>query len=264
MNRWDVFAVLIVPMAAFFVLFVLGFKTTYLVSLLVFFLIPSIYLSLRKKERVKKVALFTLITTIPLYFIIDILAYLGKDWIVPASLFPFRILGVLPIEDFIWLFLVTYLVLIIYESISKDKFKPALGGRVTLMIAILYPLLLIAVGLFYLYPSLNIPYAFDILGFGLLLIPAVLVILRFPSYAITFLKVQILFSVIHLPFELVGDKYGFWLYQGSYYIGWVKILGVSMPLEEMMFVMMFGAFAACAYYVFFTAQRIHKKKFLGL
>lgn len=260
MNRVDVFAVLVVPIVAFFAFFVLNFRTSYLVSLLIFFLIPSLYLSYRAPKKVGKVALFTLITTIPLYFIIDILAYVGRAWIVPASLFPFRVLGVLPIEDFVWLFLVTYLVLMIYENISRQRFNPKMGGSIRLMCAILYPLMIVAIGLFYLYPSLNLPYSFDILGFGLLLIPAVLVILKFPSYAITFLKVQILFSIIHLPFELVGDKYGFWLYQGSYYIGWVQILGVKMPLEEMMFVMMFGAFAACAYYVFFTAQHRRKKR----
>ncbi|MBU4466838.1 hypothetical protein KKF47_02135, partial [Patescibacteria group bacterium] len=87
----------------------LGLNVSYLLSTLFFFGIPAAYLSLRaSKGQIKKALVFASLCLIPAVTV-DILAVSSGAWIVPETVFPFRLFQIIPLEDLIWAFLMVYL-----------------------------------------------------------------------------------------------------------------------------------------------------------
>jgi len=103
---------------------------------------------------------------------------------------------------------------------------------------------------------LKIPYSYLWLGILIWLVPIVLFLSRYRSFFAGFLKVDLFFFYLYLVYELVGLKLGLYTFPGTHYIGWISILGFSFPIEEFVFVMCLGGFAACMYYEFFTNKNL--------
>ena len=80
-------------------------RANFLVSTLIFFGIPSLILSFKDKNLIKKAALFSACFGFPLTIIIDYIATLTRTWFVPKSIFPVRIFGLVALEMFLWGFL---------------------------------------------------------------------------------------------------------------------------------------------------------------
>lgn len=105
------------------------FKTNLLISIALFYGLPALWLSFKLPEYIKRTALFSLLGTV-LFFMIDYVVVLDGGWFVP-TIFDFRLLGVLPIEDSIWFFMGVYVVVMFYEyfddkgphKLKKTKLK---------------------------------------------------------------------------------------------------------------------------------------------
>ena len=123
MKKIDLAVVLIIPLFVFISVFLLGFKINYFQSLLLFFGIPSLYLSLKSKEKIRKVAPFSFLVSIPIAIIFELVAFGDKAWTVPYSILHWRLLGIIPLEDYMWMFLVTYTILIFYEHFCNNSFQ---------------------------------------------------------------------------------------------------------------------------------------------
>lgn len=253
----DFLIVISLPLLVFLFVFLFDVHINYLTSLILIFAIPSVYLSLKIKERIKKIFYFSLLVSIPIAFIFELVAVGDNAWVVPVSVFPWRLFGFIPVEDLLWQFLTVYTILIFYEYFCNRKFIPDIAKRIKVMLWILYPVMFAIMALFFANSELlRIPYAFLWLGLVFFPIPAFLFLITHRSFFFRFLKVQFFFLYVHLIFELVGLKLGHWTFPGTHYIGWVNVLGQSFPVEELIFVMLIGAFAACTYYEFFSNSRL--------
>lgn len=253
----DLFITVSIPLLIFFLVFLFGLRINYLESLILVFALPSTYLSLKNREKLKRVFLFSLFVSIPIAFIIELVAVGDNAWVVPASVFPLRLFGFIPLEDLLWQFLTVYTIVIFYEHFFHRESGSGISKRITLMNWILFPLMFLVMFVFLFDKDLlSIPYSYVWLGLIFFPVPAILFLATHRQFFGSFLKVQLFFLYIHLVFELIGLKLGHWIFPGEHYIGWVRLLGQRFPLEELVFVMLIGAIAACSYYEFFTNPRL--------
>jgi len=257
MKKLDLIVVTLIPLIIFILVFFFDFQINYFTSLLLAFGIPSLYLSIKNKEKVKKVAFFSFLVSIPIAVIVELIAFGEKAWVVPESIFPFRLFGFSPIENYIWQFITVYTILIFYEYFCNNKFQKDMSKKMKIMIYILYPLTIIMVLMFYINQSLiNINYSYIWFGIIFFIIPITLFLTKYPKFFVPFLKVQIFFLYIHMIFELIGLKYNHWIYTGTNFVGWFSLFGLKMPIEELFFVMIIGAIAACTYYEYFANKNL--------
>src|SRR5689334_17803493 len=120
LKKLDIGLLVLFPIVS--VISALALRANFLLTTLLFFGLPSVWFSIRTKHRMGKVAIFSFVWAIPLTFFADYIATLNEAWLVPNTVFSFRLLGVVPIEDFIWMFLASYNVLIFYEHfLDKGK-----------------------------------------------------------------------------------------------------------------------------------------------
>ena len=145
MKKIDLATVIFFPLVIFVSVFYFGLQITYLQSLILVFAIPSIYLSFRAVEKIKKVAWFSLLVSIPVAIIVELISFWDHAWIVPHSSFSFRIFGFSPIENYIWQFLTVYTILIFYEHFCNNKFQSIISKKIWVMNLILYSLAFISI-----------------------------------------------------------------------------------------------------------------------
>src|SRR3989344_5281267 len=95
----DVISILVLPVIAAWATVV--FRTNLLVSVILFLALPFLYLILRNPGIARKSIIFALLFSIPLSLFVDTLAAINGAWVVPDTIFPFRILGVSTVEVYL-------------------------------------------------------------------------------------------------------------------------------------------------------------------
>lgn len=256
----DFAVVILCPLFVFLSVFLLGLKPNYLESLLLFFGIPSLYLSIRSWSKTKKVGLFSFLISAPIALIFILLIFGDNAWFVPKSVLQNRLLGLVTLEDFVWMFLCTYVILIFYEHFFDKQFDKKTSSRVRNLLYALYGITFIFVTLFLITGSLLvIPYSYFLLCVLFWIIPISAFLIKYPEYIKNFAKVALFFFYLHLLFELMGLQMGYWVFSGAHYIGWISIFGFNIPLEEFLFVILFGGLAPCVYYEYFTDRKLDIK-----
>lgn len=228
---------------------ILYFKVRPLTSALFFFVIPTIYLFLRKGKPVKELAAGSLLIGAGFGFIFDILASANNAWNELGSqlVFNYRIFGFLPADEPIWFILWALFILVFYEhfyekhrtdKLSKKFFYIIIPALIVLFATILTTILNKNLLLFsHAYFFLTIP----------TLIP-VLYVLKNRSFLVAkFLKTSVFFFFLFLVYELTAIKLGQWYFPGEY-IGWVEIKGLKFPIEELIFWIGLSPFAVLALY----------------
>ena len=232
-------------------------KTNFFISILLFFAVPSLFLSIIAKEHVKKTLLFSLMIGIPLSIIIDYIAHFNETWWVTSPFFNFRILGLVPVEDLIWGVLWLYFIIMFYECFIDKHITKKLYTKNT-KILVLISLILLVLFFFILMRTpvyLNIPYFYLISGIIIGIIPILAVLLKFPILFAKFLKAASYFFFFNLIYEITALKLGWWEFGGGEFIGWVEILGVKFPFEELFFWMILGTIGVLSYYEFFDDDK---------
>ncbi len=226
------------------------FKTNLLISILLFYGLPSIWLSFREPKNIKRVALFSLVTTI-LFFILDYVAVKDGAWWV-STIFNFRFFDILPIEDSIWFFLGVYTVVLFYKHFSDHRPHKPEHTHFKYLLAVVGLLVLIFITNLVIFPQLLIiSYAYFWIGLIFGVLPVVTVLLAYPALRYKFLKTQIYIFCLHLSFELVALRLGQWSFPGDNFIGWVQILNTKFPLEEFIIWISMTAVITLAYYEFY-------------
>ncbi len=245
--------VLVLPMVVFLCTFLGSVEINYLESILLFFALPSLYLSLRARRKVGRTFLFSVAISIPMALIVELIAFWDKAWVVPQSMFSIRFFGFIPIEDFLWQFFTVFTILIFYEYFIRGQTPGGSSRKMFFVFGFIY-LVAVVVSILFINQSILLHIGYPYLWFGIFFfaIPVILFLLKRSDFFVNFLKVQLFFLYIHTLFELVGVKFGHWLYPSAHYVGWITLVGQRFPLEEMLFVMFIGAFAACTYYEYLT------------
>jgi len=254
LKKLDIFLLIFLPVFATAVSLLI--KANFLISTLLFFGLPSLWLSYRTPHRISKTLLFSAIFSIPAGIIIDYIATLDGSWYVPTTIFPFRLLGVIPIEDLIWGFFLTYTIVIFYEHFL-DKGKHELIDKK--MKYFILPTILVLIIFFLLYfinqDLLRIKYAYLILGVVLILLPSITFLSFFPKLISKYTKTACYFFILAFMFELTGLQLNQWTFPGQNFIGWIEILGHRFPFEEFFFWFVMVAIAILSYFEFFDDTR---------
>lgn len=254
LKKFDIFLLIFFPILS--VTLSLVFNANFLVSILLFFGLPSLWLSFRTQSQVKKTFLFSLILSIPLGISLDYIAITDNSWFVPTTVFSFRLFGVVPIEDLIWVFFLTYNIVIFYEHFL-DKGKHELVDR--RMKYLVWPLIILMIVFFtilFTKPELLvIRYAYFWLGTVFLILPAITFLSFFPRLLSKYVKTASYFFLLAILFELTGLQLNQWAFPGSNFIGWVELFGYRFPFEEFFFWFIMGAIGVLAYYEFFDDDR---------
>lgn len=253
-KKIDIIFLILSPIFATFVS--LTFKTNFLISTLLFFGIPAIYLSWRNTHAIKKSFLFSSIIGIFGAFVIDYFATVGGFWFVPKTVFPLRLLGVVPIEDLIWGFLLVYGIVMFYEHfLDKGKHNLKDTNLKYLIISLIF--IFITFFLIYLFKPflLVIPYFYIKAGIIIILFPIISFLSFFPKLISKFIKAGTYFFIQGILFELTGLTLNQWNFDGTNFIGWVQILNLKFPLEEFVFWMVLFSTCVLSYYEFFDDDR---------
>lgn len=248
-KKIDIFFLAILPVAA--ALIALIFRTNYLITTLLFFGLGSIWFSYRTPNRILRASLFSVLLAVMGTIVLDYIIVNDNAWWSP-TIFPSRLLGILPYEDFIWGILQAYFVIILYEHFL-DKGKHQLVGRnFKYFIYFLIGLLSVFFLAFFLKPALlQIPFAYFWIGSIFFLLPSIAFLVRFPKIFPKFIKLGSYFLLLHIVFEFTALKLGNWTFPGANYIGLVNIAGFSIPIEEIVVWWLLFIFTILSWYEFF-------------
>lgn len=256
-KKFDIAILLAFPLIA--VGLSLAFKLNFFISTLLFYGLPAGYLTLRNKHAFGRTLIFTIPATLVAGLVFDYIAHFNGAWFVP-TIFPWRVLGVVPIEDFVWGFLYVYSILMFYEHFL-DKGRHNLADKKMKYFIIL---LLLMVSLFLLayfnQPGLLLnSYVYAKYGIVLSLIPVVLFLACFPKFIAKYAKIVLYFSIVSFLNELTALKLGHWTFPGRDFIGWVELFGQRFPFEEFFFYVLLGAVMILSYFEYFDDNKLKKE-----
>lgn len=233
----------------------LYFQTNFLVSTVLFFGLPAIWLSVRLPSRVPKVLLFAALLAIPVSIMVDYVGIINGAWYVPETIFSFRLFGSVPVEDVLWGFLLVYNPIMFYCNFFESGNHRLLHKRMWFPVMFNILAALFLVFSVHVFPEvLSLQYAYLWIGTIILGVPLVLFIFRYPRYSKPFFKIGLYFFALGLLFELVSLKLGHWIFPGEGFVGWVHLMGQSMPIEEFIFWFVICSSATLAYYLFFDTD----------
>ncbi len=253
MRRLNLVALVIYPIVASLVSFAV--KADLFWSLILFYLVPSVYLSFLHPAAIKKSAVFSLLFGMPISVIVDYLAHLSGSWAMnhSSSWLGYQIFGFTSVEQVLWAALFSYLIIMFYEYFfdqEVDRTALAPGMRRLIISTAL------TIGLFFLVLGfnpelLNIDYFYLRSGLILTLLPIVLVFMFLPRLSGKFLKTAAYFTIVNLIYELTALRLDQWSFPGKQFIGRVTLLGQTFPLEELFFFISLSAMALLCYYEVF-------------
>ena len=248
-NKFKDLGILII-LTFFATILSLALKVNFLVSALLFFALPSIYISFKQKNQIMRLSKFSALMGIPFIIIFDYIMASTNGWIVPKTIFSFRILEVVTIEMIIAMFFGVYFVLQFYtyfldhhiEKHPKTRLFGVLIGSVFVIFILLYLI----------WPKLlHIPYAYIILGIIFLALPTILLLITHKTLIKKFGFLGLFFMFNSSLYEYVGLTLGLWEFPGSQYVGTVTINNATLPFEEIIFYIILIAIWVATFYEIF-------------
>lgn len=258
-GKFDIILLILLPLISALLSLIL--KTNFLVSSLLFFGLPSLYLSLRTTKAILRSIIFTIPFSLFMFLVVDHLAVLDNSWYVPHSVLPSRIFGTVPFEDVVWFFLLVYFIVIFYEHFfDKGKHKNIDSHMKYLSYIIISLLIIFFLLLFSNSKLLNIDYFYLKAGLLFVLIPTLAFLIEFPKFISKFIKTAPYFFYVGILNELVGLQLNHWTFPGKHFIGWVTISGQTFPFEEFFFFTMVFATCVLCYFEFFDDDKLLKIK----
>src|SRR5882724_7763905 len=132
-RKWDWAVVITLPVVATFI--TAYFHTSFLLSIVLYFIVPAMYLVFRNKRFLKKALLFTSVS-IPFMIIADYFATRDGSWL-NSSIFPFRVLNGFALEDFLWVASWFFYIVLFYEYFidqSRDGYDAPLNSRYKILL----------------------------------------------------------------------------------------------------------------------------------
>ncbi len=254
MKKLDIILLILFPVIA--TLVTLSLRLNYFWAILLFSGPPVIYLSLRTPKVIAKAALFSVVLTIPFGIIVNFIGIQDNSWYVPTTIFPFRLLGILPIEDIMGGFLLIYWVVIYYEHFLDKGKQKLVDGKMKYLMLLIVLLFIVFFALLANRPEfLKIKYAYFWLGMILFVLPVISMLSIFPKLLSKYLKVTAYFATLLAMFEYTGISLNQWVFPGENYIGWVAYFGYRIPVEELVFFVILLVIGILSYYEFFDDDR---------
>lgn len=235
---------------------ILKWRIGYTETALIYWGGPSLYISTIRPAIIKKTALYSLLTIIPLSFIIDYIGHVSGSWFEPTALTGIRILGVFPADIFIWGFCYSYFVVSFYEYFfDDDRGKGIFSPRLKILGYTLAALVVAFSAVYFIHKEwLVITYFYILLVAGLFIIPFTVILWKYPHLFKKIVLQGLYFAVVSLIFEATALAVGQWQYLGQHYLGRVEMLGVMFPVEEALWIL-FAVPAYLCIYEYFADDR---------
>lgn len=234
------------------------FPVNALSSSLIFFGVPSIYLSVKKPQLMGKGFTFSFFS-IPIMIIVDYIAETTHtwNWPLPSSVLP-KIFNVVSAEVLVWAFLNFYIVILFYEYFfDRHKTYKNWSKRSVEFLFVTILLFTVFLVLFLFAPDvLKIPFWYLVFGFIFLITPILFQIRLFPIVFLKILKASSYFVYINLVYELTAVTLNWWSFDGGQFIGWISLGNLRFPIEEFVFWIVLFAVSLLSYYErFFDDER---------
>ncbi|TRZ42339.1 hypothetical protein D4S03_12380 [bacterium] len=257
-HRIDLFVMFALPLFSF--ILALVFHTNFLISTILFFGLPSIYLSVRNSRVILKTSIFAFLFSVPLTFILDYLLVRDSAWYIVRSAFPFRLFEAIAVDQFFWGFLCIYFIISMYEYFfdRRSAFpKERLVSKPTLIFGLIASFIaFMMIGMILVKASIPvIPYAYAFFGVTIVIIPLILFLWHFPHFYMRFIKITIYFFLLSILVEYVGLSLHHWIFPGFHYIWKIDYLGFSIPIEEFIFYFILSTPGLLAYYEYLDDDR---------
>ena len=224
-------------------------RASYLTSIFLFFIVPSIYFSFLAKKHVLKILLFSFFYGSIVSLVADYFGMSWGYWVVPQTIFPIRILSVIPIEDFIWGIGGTFVSIMFYKTYFDQKtFKINKSKLIQFLLANAILLFLFVV---YINTKIKIPYFFAV-GSLLLFLPPIILTGVFKKNKLLKVLPTLCIYLFVVGFELSSLYNQHWIFNANAQVlAWVDIFNLRFPLEEFFAFFIFGPIANILYYQYF-------------
>lgn len=225
-----------------------------LFSGLIFTIVPAIYLGLRAKKYWKKIIVSTFIFGGLFGFIFEFIQELNNSYHVVSRVFP-KILGTVPLDNVLGHMMMAFLTLVFYEHFIDRKKSPHISKNIVFALFPALLVIILSLIIFFITPNLlTVSYAYFYLGMAAILPPIVLGFEK-PTFVKDMTVTAVYFFFLYFFIEIFAVKFGWWIYPGNYYIGKISVLGITYPLEELFFWMMFYAASLVSYYELFIDDK---------
>jgi hypothetical protein len=206
---------------------------------LLFYVVPTLYLFLRKKKPVRELFAGAVLLGIGFAFPFDVIQTASGGWLTPTAqfVFPYALFGFVPLDEMIWFFIQALFILTFYVHFFEPRKADRVGRRfgyffLATMVAVILIAALALAGRSY----VELSYSYLIAG-APMLIPIAYVLWRYPRLMPKFLKTAAFCFVLFFVSELIALHLDQWEFPGQF-IGWVQVWDVRFPLEEFFYWML--------------------------
>lgn len=239
-------ALLVLPLVAATAALLL--RSNYLSAIFLFYGLPATYLIAQRPSLLNRPLLISAtLISIPFALIVDYIGVVSGLWFVPHSVLSVRFLGIVPLEDLLWLAASATTVLIFYHSFTEAPLPHRTSPRLYRYAAVSLIVVAVFIVSAWFLPSLYVhhsPYTYTVVASLFFLVPALLLVLRYPGTPRNAAPVALYFLYLTVAFELTATHLGYWTFPGSYLLPPLRIAGFApVPLEEFMFVGVVGPLA---------------------
>ncbi|MEK7579211.1 MAG: hypothetical protein AAB460_01615 [Patescibacteria group bacterium] len=217
-----------------------------------FIVLPVVvYLSFRKKKPFEYIAMGTFVIGFVFSLVLETLAEFNGAWHVADTVFSYRFPGGASLDAILGYVLMTFLTLVIYEHFLDRPHRGRVKFVPRRLAMALVPSTLVVMTLFVLTEIapeiISVSYLYAIAGPAAIVFPLI-VGFREPTLYSRMVKIMPYFFFIYLVSEYFAVTFSWWTYPSGEYIGYVSLAGVSFPIEELLFWMLFYAASIVVYY----------------
>lgn len=253
----DIFVILLITVVA--ALLTEAFHTKALTSMLMFFIAPSVYLLLRRRNlNIFKyiVTAFTMGITVGA---LDAAITANMGWWIPVGrlVFPVRFWGIWNIDNTLWYMGLIFYIVIFYEYFLDTEKDRKLSSKFCYFVwfPIITSLILISFIVFFPNVLSHVRYAYLTLSIPFVIVPITLLFIYGRKNILELLKkfsiASAFFFVVNLTHEVVALRQNQCIFPGEY-IGTIHFAGVIIPIEEFMMYIIIFAFVILTHYEIFV------------
>ena len=165
----------------------------------------------------------------------------------------YRLFGFMAWEDIPYFFLWVYFPIIFWEHFYERQVRESLWTKRMTRLACVFLLssLAIITAWAWMPTLLQIPYFYFVGTVLLIAIPLALEVISHPSMGLKFVRVGLYFAYVGILYELTALKLGQWIFPSDKFFGWVEIVGLRFPIEELFAWILLGAAAILSWYEYF-------------
>ncbi len=218
-----------------------------------------IYLSLRAKKNWLKIIVATVVFGGLFGFFLEFINEFTKSYQVVQSAFPFKIFGVIPPDNILGHMVMAMTTFVFYQHFIESRVFRKISRAIRFPIYLsVFAIVALLVLFFYKQELLTARYPYALLG-SIAILPVIYLAVSKPKFIRNLALIFPYFFGLYFIIELFAVNFGWWIYPGNNYVGWINLHGFGFPLEELFFWTGFYAPALGAWYELFINGEIMQK-----